>query len=124
LPLFGKQLTDILEGFKLQRIAGGVEEEHRCLFAREAFEPDIGFDNEFDGLLAQSVFQGFPVCPFQYDAKVRDGYIVSIYGVCVEAVLLLGAGFPMDDELMTEKIEVDPGIGASSFFASEYIAVE
>src|SRR5258707_694608 len=63
-PLFSKHLTDVLEGFEFQGIARGVEKEHRCLLAREAFEPDIGFDDEFDGLFAQSAFQCFPVCPF------------------------------------------------------------
>ena len=47
--LFGEQLGDILEGLKLEGIAGGIEEEHRGLFTGHSFEADIGLDDEWDG---------------------------------------------------------------------------
>lgn len=48
--LFGEELSNILEGFKFQCIPRRVQEEHGSLFAGEAFEADIGLDDEFDAV--------------------------------------------------------------------------
>ncbi len=46
--LFGEELGEVGEGFELEGVAGGVEEEHGGLFADLAFEAGVGFDDEGD----------------------------------------------------------------------------
>ena len=41
-----EDLPVVCECFELERIAAGVEEEHRVLLARLPFETDMGFDHE------------------------------------------------------------------------------
>jgi hypothetical protein len=122
--LFGKKLGYILEGLKLQCIAGGVEEKHSGLFAWQSFEADIGFDDEADGVFPQAFFQEVPVVPFQHDAIVGNRDIVAVDGIGVQAFFGFRPGFKVDDELMAVEIEVHPGVGASAFFATKDIAIE
>ena len=65
-----------------------------------------------------------PGVPFQHDAIVRDGDIVTVDGVGVEAFCCCGAGFQMNDELVAIEIEVYPGIGAPAFCAAQHVAIE
>ena len=122
--LFGEQLSNILEGFELKCIAGGIEKEHGGLFARQSFEADIGLDDETDGAFFQSFFQLVPFVPFQYDAIVGDGDVVAVDRIGVEPFFFFRAGFQVDDELVAVEIEVHPGIGASAFFAAQHVAIE
>jgi hypothetical protein len=46
--LFGEELAGVGEGFELEGVAGGIEEEHGGLFADLAFEAGVGLDDEFD----------------------------------------------------------------------------
>ena len=117
-------MVDVLGGFEFEGVAGGVEEEHGCLFARKAFEADIGFDDEFDTFFFQAPFEPVPVFPIQYDSIVRHGYIMTVDGIVVQAFLFDGLWFEMDHELMTKEIEVHPLVRASAFFAAQYITIE
>ena len=122
--LFCEKLTDILEGFELEGVAGRVEEEHGGLFAREVFEADIGFDDKFDPAGFEPAFQLVPVFPVQYYTIMRDGYVMTIDGIMVQTFRYGRPGFQVNDELMTKEIKVNPVIGASAFFAAQYIAVK
>ena len=46
--LFREEVAGVGEGFELEGVAGGVEEEHGGLFAELAFEADLGLDDEGD----------------------------------------------------------------------------
>ena len=98
--LFCEKLTDILEGFELEGVAGRVEEEHGGLFAREVFEADIGFDDKFDPAGFEPAFQLVPVFPVQYYTIMRDGYVMTIDGIMVQTFRYGRPGFQVNDELM------------------------
>jgi hypothetical protein len=122
--LFCKELVDVLEGFELEGIAGGVEEEHGRLFAGQAFETYIRFDDEFDGSGFQPAFEVVPFVPVEDDAIVWYGYIVTINGVGVEAFFFGRPWFQVNNELVAIEIEINPLIGATSFFAAEDVPVK
>lgn len=65
-----------------------------------------------------------PIFPVQYYTIMRNGDVMAIDGVVVQAFLRRGPGFQVDDELMAVQIEVDPLIGAPAFFAAKDIAVK
>ena len=46
--LLGKYLRKIIEAFEFERVAAGIEEEHRRLLADLAGETDLWFDDELD----------------------------------------------------------------------------
>src|SRR3972149_6821559 len=48
-----EQLRGIAERLELERVARGVVQEHRGLFAGLSFEPDAGLDHERDAFALQ-----------------------------------------------------------------------
>jgi hypothetical protein len=122
--LFCKELIDVLEGFELEGIAGGVEEEHGRLFAGQAFETDIGFDDEMDGSGFQPAFEVVPFVPVEDYAIVWYGDIVTINRIGVETFFFGGPWFQVNNELVAIEIEINPLIGATSFFAAEDVPVK
>ena len=122
--LFCKELVDVLEGFELEGIAGGVEEEHGRLFAGQAFETDIRFDDKMDGPGFQPAFEVVPFVPVEDDAIVWYGYIVTVYGVRVETFCFGRPWFQVNYELMAIEIEINPLVGTTSFFAAEDVPVK
>ena len=122
--LFCEELVDVLEGFELEGIAGWVQEEHGRLFSGQAFETDIRFDDEMDGSGFQPAFEVVPFVPVEDDAIMWYGYVVTINRIGVEAFFLDLSWFQMNDELVAIEIEINPLIGAASFFATEDVPVK
>lgn len=94
------------------------------MFPREAFEADIGLDDEFYATRFEAAFELMPVIPVQHHSIMRDGYIVTVDGVMVQIAGVCGFGFQVDNELVAEEIKIDPLVGAPAFFTAEYIAIE
>jgi hypothetical protein len=120
--LFCEELGEVVEGFELEGIACGVEEEHGGLLADFALEACVWLDDElcFGGLHAGG--ERVPVFGGEDDAEVRDGNVVA-----VDRVGMRGFGdarLEVRDNLVAEKVEVDPLLGAATFRAAENCAVE
>lgn len=81
--LFGEELTDVRECFKLQGIACGIKEEHGGLLADLTLEADVGLDDEIDACAAQTVSQCLPLLHRKDDSEVRNRNIVAIYRIMV-----------------------------------------
>lgn len=123
----GEQLRfDILEGLEFQGVATGIEEKHRGLFSRLSLKADVGFDDEFDALFLQAIRQGLPAVHRQYDAEMRNGNAVTVDGVdvCGDASCRTNGWIQVADDLVTEEIEVDPGLVAAAFTATEQVAIK
>ena len=52
--LLCEELADVGEGFELEGVAGGIEEEHGCLFANLTLEADAGLDDKGDAGAAKA----------------------------------------------------------------------
>src|SRR5450830_1829187 len=115
-------LRKIGKAFHFDGIAGRIQEEHGCLLAGFPGKADAGRKHELDlGACGQYVRQLAPVIHWQDDAQMRHRHHVLAY--------LAGIGHlewltQMQRQLMSEKIDIDPGIGAAPFFASQQIAIE
>ena len=117
--LLGEELRHIGEGFELERVAGGVIEEHGGLFADFAFEADVGFDLEVDAGVTGAVGQGLPDGHLEDDAEVgnRDGVTVDRVGVALAG----GVRGEVRDDLVTEEVEVDPLGGTAALGAARVV---
>jgi len=83
-PSCRKQLAgNILEGLELERIACGIEKEHRRLFAGLIFESGVGFDDELHALALHALGQCVPLRHLQDDTAMRDGNALSVDRVVV-----------------------------------------
>ena len=122
--LFCEKLADVLEGFELEGVAGWVEEEHGRLFAGQAFEADIRFDDKMDGTGLQPAFEVVPCVPVEDDAIVWHGYIVTINRIGVGTFFPGRSRFQVNYELVAIEIEINPLVGATSFFAAEDVPVK
>ncbi len=89
--LLGEELGEVGEGFELEGVAGGVEEEHGGLFADLAFEAGIGLDDEVDVGRAGAFGELLPVGGREDDAEVGDGDVVAVDRVAAAALRLRGA---------------------------------
>jgi hypothetical protein len=124
MRLFGEELREVGEGFELEGVAGGIEEEHCRLLADFALEAGVGFDDEVDAGGAEALGEGFPVRLGEDDAEVRDGDVVAIDGIAVRVFGDCGSGLEVGDDLVAEEVEVDPVIGAAAFGTAENLAIK
>lgn len=125
--LFFEELAfDVAKPFEFEGIAGGIEEEHGALFPGEAFETNVGFDDEFIDYFAHLFCECLPLIEGHDHAAMgnRDGVIV--YGVVdlLDSAVFAEVGIEMNDELVSKHIVVDPVFVASPFWKSEFHAVK
>jgi hypothetical protein len=123
----GEQLRfDVLKCFELERIAGGIEEEHRGLFAGLTLEARVRLDDEFDAVAPDPFGQFGPLSRPQHHATVRYRNTLSVDRVEMagQSTVQTQSGIQMADELMAIEIEVDPLRAAAAFPATENVAVE
>ena len=120
----GKQLANILERLELQSVTARVEEEHGCLFAHQAFEAHVGFDDKLDALGAQALCQYFPILPAQYDTKMWDRYVMPVHSIGVRGRLGGCLGVFVYHQLVTVKIIVNPVITGAAFGEAKNVSVE
>ncbi len=118
--LAGEQLVDVAERLELERIAGGVEQEHRRLLARLAGEADVRCDLEGAARRRQPVAQRLPRVPAEDEAEVRHRHGVTIDRIPVQR----RAWREMGDELVAVEVEIDPRRRRPPLAAAEHAAVE
>lgn len=124
VELLGReQLALVTERLELQRVTGGVTEEHRRLLSRRPDEPDLWRDEELDPSTAQAVGEVVPVPPLKHHAKVWDRDVVTVDRVDV-ACWELGGLYEVCDDLMPEQVEVDPPITRPPNPATEVVHIE
>jgi hypothetical protein len=122
----GEELAQVGEGFKLECVAGWVQEEHRGLLTNLAFETSVGLDDEVHASYTNALGKLLPLGLRENDAEVRYRYIVAINSVAVELSPVAGrsAWFVVRDDLMTKEIEIDPVFRATALWTPENRAVE
>tara|TARA_R110002095_G_scaffold189660_1_gene167305 strand:+ start:22369 stop:22830 length:462 start_codon:yes stop_codon:yes gene_type:complete len=123
----GKQLgLDVAECFEFQGIAAGVQKEHCGLFAGLAFKSEIRFDDELDFVRMQFFRQRLPAIHRQDNAEVWDGNAVTIDGVDVrrDVSYRTNGRIQVAHHLVPKEIEVDPGLGTTTFTTAEQVTVE
>ncbi|SBV34318.1 protein of unknown function [uncultured Sphingopyxis sp.] len=115
-------MRQISKGLELERIARGVEKEHRRLLARLAREARVRFDHECDIVRLQPLGERLPFGGRQHDAEMRHGHVMP-----VDRIMRRPAARRIDavrDDLVAVEIEVDPVGGAASFGTAENRSVE
>jgi hypothetical protein len=123
--LLCEQLSYIFEGLKFQGIAGGIEKEHRGLFAVLALETDVRFNDKFYALPGESSGERLPVMPFQYHPVVRKRHFATVDAVPrLAAVSTVHAGLQMNYELMAVEVKIHPGCGGAPFRESHDVSIK
>jgi len=117
----GKKPVRVSEGFEFERIATGIGNKKRTLFAGLATETYGGANHEGQALLTQPFGQSLPALPGQYGAEMGDRDLFVVHRIV--------CGFrhavdPVEGELVAKKIEVDPVLGATPLSASQHLTVK
>lgn len=104
-------------------------EEHGRLFAGLTLESDVGFDDELNRRLFQTLGKLVPGFPVKHDPEVRDGDLVTIDrigrgGFVFVSLASLGLGHDVGDDLMTKEIKIHPFFVATAFGAAQELSVE
>ena len=102
-------MAQVSEGFKFERVAGGIEKEHRRLLAGFAGKARVGFDFEALAGGAQAVRKRGEGVWRQHRAEVRNGHQIAIDRIAPRDAA--AAGHLVDDELVAEEIKIDPSVG-------------
>jgi hypothetical protein len=106
----------------LNRIAGRVVEKHCGLLTHLPDEADAGFDLEADSRCPQAVGERAPRFPLEHHTEMWHRHVLPVDSVVMH--VWVTPGIEVHDELVAEKIEVDPLVAAAAFLASEQGAVE
>ena len=126
-PRGGKELRlDIGKGFEFQRVATGVFEKHRVLFAGFSFEANVWFDDEVINKRANTIGERVPHVDFEDDTEMRnrDCMVIDRVVVLGDAALRAQCRVEVRDQLVAEEIEIDPRGVAASFGQSHFDAIE
>ena len=120
---FRKEPRRIAKGLELERVSGRVVEKHRRLLADEAGEANPRLDLEAHPGRSQPGRETLPVLPPEHDAEMRNRHVLAVDGVVMLAPRLR-AWIKMRHELVTEEVEIDPFVSATSLRTAEQAAVE
>jgi hypothetical protein len=82
--------------------------EHRRLLANFAFKADMGFNAKADASGGDAGGQQFPLLHRQDHTKMGHGNVMSVHRIMRGNGSRIG--IEMRDDLMSEKVEVDPVI--------------
>lgn len=115
-----EKLAQIRKRLHFDRISGRVTEEHRGLLTRLTGKAHVRFDFEGDLGISQPCCQSPPVIHGKDDAEMRHRNTVTINRVAPG--IASSTLCQMRDDLMAVEIEVDPGIGAATFPATDHAA--
>src|SRR5918999_428358 len=110
------------EALELERVAAGIEEEHGRLLSRLSGVADSGLENEGNPSAADAIGQGRKRIPLQQRPEMRHRYLNALDLAGMLGRRHRASGVRRD--LVSEEIEVDPGVGAASLGAAEDIAIE
>jgi hypothetical protein len=109
------------QALDLDRIAERVVEEHGPLLAGLALEAHLRLQQELGAGGFQARGHGLPVGQGERQAEVRHGD----HHVADAAGARGGEGLAeMKRNLVAEKVEIDPGVGAAALGATEDVAIE
>ena len=72
-------MIEILKRFELYGISTWIIKEHGGLLTGLSFEPDIGLNDEFDGMGFEFFGEGFPFLHFQDGPEMLDGYVFPVH---------------------------------------------
>jgi polyisoprenoid-binding protein YceI len=118
----GEQPRGIPERLELERVAGGIVEEHRGLLADLAREADVGLDHEARAGLPQTRRQTMPGVPGEHDPEMRDRNFVPVHRIEVRRGAM--PGIEVRHELMPEEVEIHPVIRAAALRTTEEFSIE
>ena len=118
-----EQLGRVGHRLEFERIAGGIEEEHRRLLARLALEAHRRRDHELDAGVARAARPAPSTRPSA--ARARNAAPARPRRrPDWSRGARTASGREMRDDLMAVEIEIDPMVGAAPFGAAEQLAVE
>jgi hypothetical protein len=119
--LLREQLRAVLERLELERVAGGVEQEHRPLFAGFAREPQVRLDHELRARRAEPLGHLMEALDGEHEPEMRHRHPVPVHIAVADGP---GAGRPVGDELVAVEIPVHPVDVRAALGETEYAAVE
>ena len=103
-----EQVRGVGHRLELERVAGGIEQEHRRLLAGLAFEADGGLDHELDVRSTEAIRKRLPFVHRQHQPEVRHRHVLTVDGIARPARSSIGR--KMRDDLMAVQVEVDPTV--------------
>jgi hypothetical protein len=115
-------LSDVPESLELERIARGIEEEHRRLLAHLALEAHVGLDHEADAGFLEAPGEGLPLGHREDRAEVAHRHVVAVHGARLSMARFLRR--EVRDHLVAVEVEVHPALRAAAFGTPEEAAVE
>jgi len=115
-----EQTRWIGEGLELERIPAGIAHEERGLFADLSLEAHARLDQERKPSSFKTLRECAPGLHRQDHAEVPHGNRVAIDFVRRENVLTGDVG----RQLVTEKVEIDPALGAAPDGTSQEVRIE
>lgn len=125
IALGREQPSHVFEGLKFQRIARGIEKEHRSLFSNLVPEADVGFDAKINPPPGETCGERLPLIPFQYHAVMRQGHVATVNRIEWPSLAIqVHAGLQVNDELMAIEVEVHPGCGGAALRESHHFPVK
>src|SRR5262249_37334992 len=110
------------ERLELERVATGVEKEHRGLLARLSGEASARLDHEWNAGGAHTPGQSLELVPRENRPEVRHGH-----GDAVDLALVLRrrhAARRVRRDLIAEEVEIDPHVGRAAFAAAQDLSIE
>lgn len=119
--LLCEHTVEILEALDFDRVPTRIEEEHGSLFARLSSETDDRRDVEGDAGALQSRGEFEPHVEGQDDAKVRHHYHVIPHLACAHDI---ERSAEMEGYLMSEKVEIHSGLGATPLSTTQDVTIE
>ena len=124
--LLGEELfLNVFEGFDLDGVAAGIQEEHGALFAGLAFESYVGLYDKWNARFTQLCFKDVEVEKIEDGAEMRDRNAVTVDDagdfVLRASWILVGE---VTDELVAEEIKIHPLPGAAPFVTAQQVAIE
>jgi hypothetical protein len=122
--LFCEKLAHILERLEFEGVTARVEQEHGGLLADLPFETNVRFNHKLRAERLQALGQRFPLFPSQNDAEVRNGYVVAVYRVAMDAFLGCSFRVFVNNQLVALKIEIDPLVAGTTFFQAKHFAIK
>src|SRR5262245_8900398 len=112
----------MLEALELQSVSARIAEKHRHLLARLARISDAWLDDERNFRLPNSLGHSGKFVPCQQCTEMRHGHPNTIDHAGIDS----RHHRPRDvgRDLMSEEVEVHPGIRAPSFPAAQHATIE
>lgn len=117
-----EHLRKILERLELERIAAGIEKEHRRLLADLALEAHVRLNDEVDAGRDELLREGVPLRHGEYHAEMAHRHLIAVHRAGLPVTRFIRC--EVRDNLVPIEVEIDPGIGAAAFGAAEQAAVE